>query len=64
VFSKSSYKLTALTASLIAEMAIKGEIVKTSGVYSIESDVISKQILKARFERQGIRIIPKIENQK
>jgi saccharopine dehydrogenase-like NADP-dependent oxidoreductase len=64
VFSKSSYELTALTASLIAEMAIKGEIVKTSGVYSIESDVISKQILKARFERQGIRIIPKIENQK
>jgi hypothetical protein len=63
ISAESSYELTALTASLIAEMVLAGEIVKTSGVYSVESDVIPKQILKAGFERQGIKIISKIENQ-
>lgn len=63
VSSKSSYKLTALTASLIAEMVLKGEIVRTNGVYSIESAIIPQPMLKARFERQGIKIIHEIVNQ-
>ena len=63
VSSKSSYELTALTASLVAEMVLKGEIVETNGVHSIESDIISKPILKTRFEREGIKINPEIVNQ-
>lgn len=60
---KSSYELTALTASLIAEMVLNGEITRTNGVHSMESVIISKPILKAKLERQGIKIITETVNQ-